>query len=359
MTLAAQQIVPPAAAMALVLGANLGNVIPQFLASGSSNDARRLALANLLVRGMGCAIAIPLLPWLTQLMANLETSPARQVADFHTLFNLTLAVLFIPLLDPLAQLCIELLPSTSLVNDPGKPQYIDPAVVGTPSVALADAAREVLRMVDLVENMLRTFFEALKNDDRKLLSRLAAMDDAIDTLHNAVKQHLTAISREDGLSEADARRCSDILAFTINLEHVGDILDKSLRDIAAKKIKNRLTFSPEGLQEIGDMHRHLLDNLHLATSVFMMGDLHAARTLLSEKDRMRDLEQAATANHFERLREGRTQSIETSSLHIDIARDLKRIAAHIASVAYPILEQSGALRRTRLLDEAGGIGAGR
>lgn len=359
MTLAAQQIVPPAAAMALVLGANLGNVIPQFLATGSSNDARRLALANLLVRGMGCAIAIPLLPWLTQLMANLETSPARQVADFHSLFNLTLAVLFIPLLDPLAQLCIRLLPSTSLGNDPGKPQYIDPAVVGTPSLALADAAREVLRMVDLVENMLRTFFEALKNDDRKLLSRLAAMDDAIDTLHNAVKQHLTAISREDGLSEADARRCSDILAFTINLEHVGDILDKSLRDIAAKKIKNRLTFSPEGLQEIADMHRHLLDNLHLATSVFMMGDLQAARTLLSEKDRMRDLEQAATANHFERLREGRTQSIETSSIHIDIARDLKRIAAHIASVAYPILEQSGALRRTRLLDEAAGISAGR
>jgi len=359
MTLAAQQIVPPAAAMALVLGANLGNVIPQFLATGSSNDARRLALANLLVRGVGCAIAIPLLPWLTQLMANLETSPARQVADFHSLFNLTLAVLFIPLLDPLAKLCSKLLPSTSLVNDPGKPQYIDPAVVGTPSLALADAAREVLRMVDLVENMLRTFFEALKNDDRKLLSRLAAMDDAIDNLHNAVKQHLTAVSREDGLSEADARRCSDILAFTINLEHVGDILDKSLRDIAAKKIKNRLTFSPEGLQEIADMHRHLLDNLHLATSVFMMGDLQAARTLLSEKDRMRDLEQAATANHFERLREGRTQSIETSSLHIDIARDLKRIAAHIASVAYPILEQSGALRRTRLLDEAAGISAGR
>jgi len=226
-------------------------------------------------------------------------------------------------------------------------------------LALADAAREVLRMVDLVENMLRTFFEALKNDDRKLLSKLAAMDDAIDTLHNAVKLHLTAISREDALSEADARRCSDILAFTINLEHVGDILDKSLRDIAAKKIKNRLTFSPEGLQEIADMHRHLLDNLHLATSVFMMGDLQAARTLLAEKDRMRDLEQAATANHFERLREGRTQSLETSSLHIDIARDLKRIAAHIASVAYPILEQSGALRRTRLLDQAAGASLGR
>ena len=354
MTLAAQQIVSPVAALAFVLGANLGNVIPQYLAAGASTEARRLALGNLIIRGVGLVVAIPLLPWLTQAMASLETSPARQVANFHSLFNLALAAVFIGLLDPLARLCTKLVTSSAAGNAPGKPQYITPGVVSTPSLALVDAAREVLRIVDLVENMLRTFLEILKNDDRKLLSRLAAMDDAVDTLHNAVKAHLTAIGRLEGLSEADAKRCSDILAFAINLEHVGDILDKSLRDIAAKKIKNRLTFSPEGLEEIADMHHHLLDNLHLATSVFVMGDVQAARTLLAEKDRMRDLEQAATANHLRRLREGRPQSIETSSLHIDIARDLKRIAAHIASVAYPILEQSGALRRSRLLDEAAG-----
>jgi phosphate:Na+ symporter len=243
------------------------------------------------------------------------------------------------------------LPAAPAANEPGKPQYINAAALGTPSIALADAAREVLRMVDIVESMLRMFLGALQQDDRKLLSKLGAMDDTLDQLHNAVKLHLTAISREDGLSEADAKRCADILAFTINLEHIGDIVDKSLREIAAKKIKLRLTFSPEGLQEIADMHQRVLDNLHLATSVFMLGDLPAARALLAEKDRMRDLEQKATENHLRRLREGRTQSIETSSLHIDIARDLKRIAAHIASVAYPILEQGGALRRSRLLGE--------
>jgi phosphate:Na+ symporter len=351
MALAAQQIVTPAAALALVLGANLGNVIPQYLAAGSNAAARRLALGNLFVRGAGCLIAIPLLPWLTQVVAALEVSPARQVADFHTLFNLALAVAFIGFLDPLARLCTRLIPSDPIPDDPGKPRYIGPATLGTPSIALADAAREVLRMIDIVESMLRMFLEALRSDDRKLLAQLAAMDDTLDRLHTAIKLHLTAISREDGLSEVDAKRCSDILAFTINLEHVGDILDKSLRELAAKKIKQRLTFSEEGLREIAAMHQSLLDNLHLATSVFMLGDLQAARSLLAEKDRMRDLEQTATDNHLRRLREGRLQSIETSSLHIDIARDLKRIAAHIASVAYPILEQGGALRRTRLLNE--------
>ncbi|HEY1386203.1 MAG TPA: Na/Pi cotransporter family protein, partial [Dongiaceae bacterium] len=357
MALAGQHIVTPVAALALVLGANLGNVIPQYLAAGASAAARRLALGNLIVRGAGCLVAIPLLPWLAQALAALEANPARQVADFHTLFNLALAVVFIGLLDPLARLCTRLIPSAPVAADPGKPRYLNDAALGAPGIALADAAREVLRMVDIVEGMLKTFMEALRSDDRKRLAEIGAMDDTLDRLHNAIKLHLTAISREDGLGEADARRCSDILAFTINLEHVGDILDRSLRELAAKKIKQRLTFSEEGLREIAAMHERLLDNLHLATGVFMMGNMQAARALIAEKDRMRDLEQAATDNHLRRLREGRVQSIETSSLHIDIARDLKRIAAHIASVAYPILEESGALRRSRLLDESEGTAA--
>ena len=360
MALAGQHIVTPVAALALVLGANLGNIIPQYLAAAPNTAARRLALGNLIVRGAGCLVVLPLLPWLAQALAALEASPARQVADFHTLFNLALAVVFIGLLDPLARLSTRLIPSAPLADDPGKPRYISDAALSTPSIALADAAREVLRIVDVVEAMLRVFLDALRSDDRKLLAEIGAMDNTLDRLHNAIKLHLTAISREDGLGEADARRCSDILAFTINLEHIGDILDKSLRELAAKKIKQRLTFSEEGLREIAAMHERLLDNLHLATSVFMMGNIQAARALIAEKDRMRDLEQAATDNHLQRLREGRLQSIETSSLHIDIARDLKRIAAHIASVAYPILEQGGALRRSRLLDDGESIvGGGR
>jgi phosphate:Na+ symporter len=351
MTVAEHGIVTPVAAIALVLGANLGNVIPQYFAAGTNASARRLALGNLIVRGVGCLIALPLLPWLAQAMTMLEANPARQVANFHTLFNVALAVLFIGLLDPLARLCVKLIPDVSAADDPGRPKYINSAVVKSPHLALADATREVLRMVDIVQSMLSTFLDGLRNDDRKQLAKLAYMDDDLDRLHNAVKLHLTAIARQDGLSDDDAKRCSDILAFTINLEHIGDILDKNLRELAAKKIKRRLSFSDDGLEEITNMHRCLLDNLQLATSVFVLGDIQSARALLAEKDRMRDLEQVANENHLKRLREGKTRSIETSSLHIDITRDLKRITAHIASVAYPILERSGSIRRSRLVDE--------
>jgi phosphate:Na+ symporter len=303
------------------------------------------------VRGVGCIAALPFLPAIAAGLGAIEANPARQAADFHTLFNLVLGLAFIGLLGPLARLCVRLLPAASIVADPGKPQYLDAAALGTPSVALANAARETLRMVDVAEAMLRGFLEALHSDDRKRLAEIGRMDDTLDRLHNAIKLHLTEISREEGLDDSDARRCSDILAFTINLEHVGDILDKSLREIAVKKIKYRLTFSAEGFEEIAAMHRRLLGSLRLAVGVFMTGDAREARALLAEKERMRDLEQVATENHLRRLREGRPESVETSALHLDIVRDLKRIAAHVASVAYPILDQSGALRRSRLLDE--------
>jgi phosphate:Na+ symporter len=348
MSLAAADIVAPATALALVLGANLGNVIPQYLAAGHDNAARRLALGNLIVRGLGCLAVLPFLPLVADALGRIETSPARQAADFHTLFNLVLGVVFIGLLGPLARLCVRLLPATPVALDPGRPQYIDNAAPEAPSVALANAAREALRMVDVVEAMLRTFLDGLRDDDRKRLAEIGRMDDTLDRLHRAIKLYVTEVSREETLDESDARRCSDILAFTINLEHVGDILDKSLREIAAKKIKHRLTFSPEGFQEIAAMHQRVLEDLQLAVSVFMTGSERDARALLAEKVSMRELEHAATENHLRRLRERRPESIETSALHLDIVRDLKRIAAHVAAVAYPILDESGALRRSRV-----------
>jgi phosphate:Na+ symporter len=350
MTLASGGIIPVPAALALVLGANLGSVIPQYFAVRANVDAGRLILASFIVRGVGCVVAIPFLPRIADLIASVDPDIARQVADFHTLFNLALALLFLALLDPLARLCVRLLPSAQPAADPARPRYIDATMLRNPAIALSNAEREVLRMIDVVEAMLQDFLAAIEKDDRKRLSAIAAKDDIVDKLHRAIKMYLTRVGRENTLNEAEAKRCSDILAFAINLEHIGDILDKNLRDLAAKKIRNRLNFSSEGLAEIKDMHQGTLDNLKLATSVFMSGDATSARRLLNAKVRMRNLEATLTGNHLRRLREGRPESLETSALHIDIARDLKRITAHEVAVAYPILEAEGALRPSRLRD---------
>ncbi|MFO0946958.1 MAG: Na/Pi cotransporter family protein [Planctomycetota bacterium] len=345
-------VIRPEQALVLVLGANLGSAInPVFEGVKGDNPAnRRLPVGNLVNRAVGCLLFLPLLPYMAGFLARLDSDPTREVANFHTLFNVVMATLFIFPLRSFVRLISWLLPDRAKATEPGTPQYLDDAALDTPYVALANAAREALRMADVVEQMLRNLIDVFANNDRKLITATARMDDTLDKLHDAIKLYLSKISPET-LNEETSRRYSDILTFTINLEHIGDIIDKNLLELAAKKIKHRLNFSVEGRADIRLMLTRLLDNLRLALAVFMTSDAAAARRLISEKETFRDMERAATESHFERLREGRLESIETSALHIDILRDAKRINSHITATAYPILDQAGVLRRSRLRDE--------
>jgi len=362
MSLAYSHFITPVAALALILGANVGSAInPLLEGSRSDNPAsRRLPLGNLLNRLIGCALVLPFLPAIAAALVRLEPNPSRMAADFHTLFNVALALLFIVPLNGIAALLTRWLPDQPKAADPSAPLYLDETALTTPAVALACASRETLHIGDIVATMLRQTMTALMTDDRRLVGEISRMDDAVDRLDEAVKLYVTQLTRES-LSERDGHRAMEIISFSINLEHVGDIIDKNLLEVAQKKIKRKIVFSKEGAQELQAFHQEVCDNLKLAFGVFMSGDLATARLLLTEKATLRAAEFAAAENHLARLREGRTESIESSSLHLDILRDLKRIHSHICSVAYPVLERAGELQPSRLKDveaEAAGLAAG-
>jgi phosphate:Na+ symporter len=349
MSLAYSHFITPVAALALILGANLGGAInPLVEGSRSDNPAsRRLPLGNLLNRLVGCALALPFLNPIAEALARLEPNPSRMAADFHTAFNVALALVFILPLNGLASLLTRLLPELVKPSDPSTPLYLDETALATPSVALACAAREALHIGDIIENMLRRTMTALMTDDRKLVAEICRMDDSVDRLDEAVKLYVTKLTRES-LNQKDGHRAMEIIAFSINLEHVGDIIDKNLMELATKKIKHKVIFSREGAAELESFHQEVFDNLKLAFSVFMSGDVQMARLLVTEKAALRAAEFAAAESHFARLREGRPESIESSSLHLDVLRDLKRIHSHICSVAYPVLERAGELQVSRL-----------
>jgi phosphate:Na+ symporter len=349
MSLAYSGFITPAASLALTLGANLGGAInPLLEGSQSGNPAsRRLPLGNLINRLVGCALVLPFIHPMADALSRFEPNASRMTADFHTLFNLALALLFIFLLGPMASLLTRLLPERPKSNDLSAPLYLDDAALGTPPVALACAAREVLHIGDIVETMLRSSMTALTTDDRKLVAEISRMDNAVDKLDEAVKLYVTRLTRES-LDERDGHRAMEIIAFSINLEHIGDIIDRNLMELAAKKIKRKLAFSKQGVQELEAFHQDVMGNLKLAFGVFLSGDVKLARQLIAEKTTLRTLELAAAESHLSRLREGRPESIESSSLHLDVLRDLKRIHSHICSVAYPVLERVGALQPSRL-----------
>jgi phosphate:Na+ symporter len=345
---AANGIVALPLAFALVLGANLGSAVTPLIATlTASAEERRVPLGNLIFRLSGVVVVLPLLDYVVPLIARLDGSGARQVANFHTTFNLALALFFLPLIGPIARFCVRLLPARSETEDGGKPRYLDPAALESPAVAIANAARETLRMGDVVARMLRDTVDVFRNDDRRLQREVEQLDDQVDALHEAIKLYLTDVSRE-ALDKEDHKRAIDVITFTTNLEHVGDIVDKNLMELAQKKIRNHLKFSHEGLAEICAMHKRLMDNFALALNVFMSSDVKLARQLLAEKVTFRELERHASESHLARLRSGKLESIETSSLHLDVLRDLKRINSHLTSVAYPILDSAGELRQSRL-----------
>ncbi len=349
MAFAAQGVVPPHAAFALVLGANLGTALNPLLESGVGGDpaAKRLPIGNLINRLVGCALALAFLRWIGPALVTIELDAGRAVADFHTGFNLVLALLFFPLLKPFARLLVRLLPARVDTADPSQPIYLDGAARETPSIALAGAAREALRMVDVFEAMLRGALDSLIRGDRKRVTETSRMGKVLDRLDTAIKEYLTALDI-DALDDTDHRRLSEILAFTTNLEHAGDIVEKSLMPLAAKRIRRGVSFSEASRQEIREMDDRLISNARAAAAVLMTEDPRAARQLLGEKEFFRELELRATEEHFGPARAGRAENIEVSKLLLDIVRDLKRVNAHLAAAAYPILEGRGELLPSRL-----------
>jgi phosphate:Na+ symporter len=344
----AKAMVPVDLGLALVLGANLGSAVMPILATASEPpEARRVPLGNLIFRVIGVAVAVPLIGLSMPHLAALEAAPARMALNYHVAFNLALAVAFIWLTGPVARLTARLLPDQVNTDDPGKPRYLSQGPVDQPTIALANASREALRMGDLVGEMLRKSLAAFRSDDRRLIKQVSDLDSQIDRLNEAIKLYLTGVSREL-MDPADQKRVVDLITFITNLEHIGDIVDKNLMDLAAKKVKYQLKFSPEGTQELDQLHERLTHNLELAMNVFMSGDIKLARQLFEEKQRFREMEKVAAENHLSRLSSGRVESIQTSSLHLDILRDLKRINSHMAIVAQPILEAAGELSPTRL-----------
>ncbi len=346
-SLAVSGLVPMTVALGLVLGANLGSgLLAVMLTARAPMAERRLAIGNFLFKVVGAIAAIPLLPyaqvWLQQASGGLH----QQVVLFHLGFNVALAVVFIGLTGVSARVLIK------LFKDPPRgahqrPQHLDPSALATPSLAISCAAREALHQADVVETMLRGIVPVLRNNDIVLAEELRKMDDTVDELYTSIKLYLTQISRE-ALNERESRRWTDVVSFTINMEQIGDIIERVLQDIEDKKIRTNRRLSDAGMGEVCHLHERLLANLRLAMSVFLDGHVRDARKLLEEKARFRDLQYEYAASHIARLQDNTTQSIETSSLHLDLISDLKRINSHICSIAYPILESAGALTATRI-----------
>jgi phosphate:Na+ symporter len=332
------------------LGANLGTAINPLLEAGATTpEARRLPMGNHLNRVVGIAIALlligPAASWLRPLL-----SPAHAVAAFHLGFNLVLALAFLPLLKPAQRALQRMLPARPTVN-PAAPLYLDRSARETPLVALGGAAREALRLADVLEEMLHGAHDALVKSDRRLIEETRQRDDILDGLNTAIKRYLTSIDPE-GLNEDDQRRLNQILVFAMNIEQAGDVIDRNLLPHVSKRLKRGL-IKGESDAELAQLMDRLVLNLRTAASLFMTDDARVARQLAEEKVAFRRAEREAVAVHFDVMRADRTGEGMQSAIHLDLLRDMKLINSLIvAAAAYPVLDRAGELLPTRLVAQS-------
>lgn len=330
----------------LVLGANLGGAVPPVLATlGASADARRVTIGNLIVRAIGCVIALPLAGYCAEFMELARLSPQKLAVDAHLLFNLAVAMIAFPVSPLLYRLTASLIPQET-ESDIG-PRYLDMEALARPVAALAGAGREVMAVGDLIEGMLVRALDALKGNDLSMLADISMLEGRVDRIQHEIKLYVSRVGKDD-MTEDDHRRARHIVDYAINLEHIGDIIEKGLHPEIAKKISRGLRFSEDGQGELVRLFAITLDNMRMAQAVFATGDAELARRLVEVKEEVRRLEKQSAECHLQRLREGRLDSMQTSSLHLDMLRDLKRINAHVASVAHPILDDSGLLIESRI-----------
>jgi phosphate:Na+ symporter len=346
-------VVPVGLGLFLVLGGNLGaGLVPLSLAFGAPVAARRVYYGNLIFRAVGVLLAAPLVAQVAPLLADLGADAGRQVAHFHTGFNLVLLLVFLPFCGLLARALTAIWPEPAANQAQAEVNHLAADLLDRPHLALNAAMREVMRMADKVELMLQLSIQVFDPKDEGTSERIRGLEAEVDAVHDDIKLYLSRLLQHR-LDTRQSEQVMEMIMFTINLENVGDIIDRGLLAMADKKRRLDLRFTDAGWSDILAFHERTSHQMRLAMTVFVRRDPNMARELVNEKDGIRALEAATTERHLNRLLEGDPDSIQTSALHLDVIRDLKRIAAHLTSVAYPILEERGVLRGTRLRPEKG------
>jgi len=348
-SLAGAGVLPQAVALPMVLGANVGGgIIAVWLSRGMKPEARRIPLGNLIFRGSFALIALAVSEALVLPIDRLGATEASQLVNLHVVFNLALLVISLPLIGPVAALTERILPTPAEEADtPRARSVLDRRALDTPTVALASAKREVLRMGEILAQMYHPVMDLMDGGNREAIRALQARDDEINAIHTDIKLYIAEVNRRV-LSEEEAKAGVELADVAINLEHIGDLISKTLLPLAEERAARKLKFSPEGWAEMSSLHARVEANMQLAMNVLVSSDVESARQLVREKEAIRHFERQSQERHLARLSAGNAESIETSDIHLTTVRALKEINSMLVMIGYPILTESGHLLDSRL-----------
>ncbi len=329
-----------AAALPIVIGANVGTTFtPVVLALHAGAAGKRVAISHFLFKTVGAVALFPLLGPFESLCRLTAPGTPRQIANAHTLFNVALALLFLPAVAAGAR-ALERWYRPPEKEPKFRPKYLDPSAIEAPALAFANAQREFLRMADIVADMFKDSILVFENNDLDLLADIEARDDKVDILNREIRFYLARLALET-LTAEQAQRQMSLITLTADIENAGDIVNKNILALAQKKIAHNLVFSEEGWKELVEFHSKVAENFDLALSAFSTGDEELAQKVLRHRSKLIEIETEAKQRHIERLHRSLRESLETSGMHLDLLVYLRRINGIVANLGEAVMQASG------------------
>ncbi|WP_368884848.1 Na/Pi cotransporter family protein [Providencia vermicola] len=346
-TLSETGLVPLYISLSIVIGSNIGSGLLAMMSSRGQNEiSRQVVLGSLLFKLIGCAVVLPWVKPIAQWISHYGFNEAEIVIYFHVFYNLARCLVMLPFVGPMARLCNKLIPIVPSMEQEIAPRYLDKSALETPSLAIANAVRETLRMGDVLGVMLQRFTDVL-NGNKEQKREISRLEEEVDMLHSSIKLYLAQLQQSE-LSEEDSRRWAEIIDTAFNLQQSSTIIHRMTSELVKKSIDNRRSFSHEGYKELNSLLERLQANLNLGMSVFVSADIDNAKRLRRAKHRFRLINQRFAYAHVERLHEQNMQSLDTSNLHVSLLGDMKRLNSLFCAVAYHALEGVAESRKEQL-----------
>ncbi|WP_037310250.1 Na/Pi cotransporter family protein [Ruegeria halocynthiae] len=348
--------IPFGAGLSLVLGANLGSAfIPIWLTRDMAITARRVPVANLLLRGSAALMALIVLNLSGMDQALMVASAGQSLILAHIGFNMAVFLLATGFVTRLEMPMAVMLPESKAEKSPMDQFSVALSPLGDPSasgasVAMSSVRHELLQMVTQVERMFRPVLDIYEQDDSDAISALWQQDEKVNDQLTQIRRFVARMPRQN-MSKAQVKAARGLVEYAIRLEAAGDVVSNRMTRTAQIKHTERTEFSTQGWKELSDLHAAILESFSLARHVLLVDDMDCARRLVLEKAEIKRMSRSSRKAHLKRLERGQTESFQSSDLHLETLRSMRDLHGHVAAIAYPILYRSGQVLETRLVME--------
>lgn len=327
-------------AIPFIYGANIGTCFTALLAGiGSNADGKRVAVAHTLFKILGVLLFYPFTAYFAELVVKTDTDIARQIANAHTIFNFTIAFVLIPFSTIFANLLKRFFLESEKEEGQFKPKYLDRSALATPALALGYASREIMRMCSIVESMLKDTLRVFLEHDMDMLEDIQKRDNKVDILEREIKFYLVNIDKSSFTKE-QVKKEFDLISFISDLENIGDLINRTILEMARKMIKMGYHFSEEGKKELQEFHKDVMEGFRLSITAFDTNSEELARQAIRFKEVLSEKEREFKEAHIERLHKGLRESLNTSSIHLELLSHLRRANSIATRIAYAIVEQN-------------------